>query len=414
MPTKNDFGFVHTYLLEDNVGFNFYKKEGAPPYIRFSFAAGSAYDTKPGIAHFLEHMLVSGTEKFPTKDVLAEYIENNGGQIELTTNSDVIRINFQIAQFEDLHIITTLLNEMLHKSLFDEKTIENERGAIFQEYKGKKASSKDYINEVQKRLFFKNSPYGRSSFGTLESIQSIDKKDLIGFKSAFLFNDISVTVAGDINPDDFVKSVMPVLRSNKEKIPAPRIGVATDSFTDFEEYNSDIVDLCVGFPTPQFNLKDKVCFDLIVYHLGVGRSSALLKELRYKQGLVYTVNAGTGVFPNRGFMRVNARCTIDNFQQVIDEIKKVISNVENSLTEKALDFLKIRILKSMIVKLQTAEDWVVSSEILQNLTTSATASDYVNQLNLINHRDVVDVIVKYFKQRLYVGACGPRSAKNIV
>ncbi len=42
---------------------------------------GGALDPRPlfGTAHFLEHMLFMGTEKYPSENEYSEYITNNGG-----------------------------------------------------------------------------------------------------------------------------------------------------------------------------------------------------------------------------------------------------------------------------------------------------------------------------------------------
>ena len=43
--------------------------------------AGSASEQtgEEGMAHFLEHMLFMGTEKYPSENEYAEFITNNGG-----------------------------------------------------------------------------------------------------------------------------------------------------------------------------------------------------------------------------------------------------------------------------------------------------------------------------------------------
>lgn len=42
---------------------------------------GAAMDPKdrPGLAHFLEHMLFMGTEKYPNENEYSEFISQNGG-----------------------------------------------------------------------------------------------------------------------------------------------------------------------------------------------------------------------------------------------------------------------------------------------------------------------------------------------
>ena len=43
---------------------------------------GSSLDPKPlyGTAHFLEHMLFMGTDKYPLENEYTYFIENNGGE----------------------------------------------------------------------------------------------------------------------------------------------------------------------------------------------------------------------------------------------------------------------------------------------------------------------------------------------
>ena len=54
-------------------------------------------DEHPGLAHFLEHMLFIGTEKYPETDAFQTYITANGGGSNAYTASDHTNYFFEIA-----------------------------------------------------------------------------------------------------------------------------------------------------------------------------------------------------------------------------------------------------------------------------------------------------------------------------
>ena len=53
-------------------------------------------DTRPGLAHFLEHMLFIGTEKYPQVDSFQQYITANGGSSNAYTALDHTNYFFDI------------------------------------------------------------------------------------------------------------------------------------------------------------------------------------------------------------------------------------------------------------------------------------------------------------------------------
>ena len=60
---------------------------------------GSALDPKPffGTAHFLEHMLFMGTEKYPLENEYSEFITNNGGDNNAWTSMIDTNYHFSIS-----------------------------------------------------------------------------------------------------------------------------------------------------------------------------------------------------------------------------------------------------------------------------------------------------------------------------
>ncbi|NWN60198.1 pyrroloquinoline quinone biosynthesis protein PqqF [Pseudomonas allii] len=63
-----------------------------------SVAAGS-HDVRlawPGLAHFLEHLLFLGTERFPTDDGLMAYVQRHGGQVNASTRERTTDFFFEL------------------------------------------------------------------------------------------------------------------------------------------------------------------------------------------------------------------------------------------------------------------------------------------------------------------------------
>ena len=51
---------------------------------------------RQGLAHFLEHMLFLGTEKYPDVDEYSTYLRTNGGYSNAYTSSDLTTYQFQV------------------------------------------------------------------------------------------------------------------------------------------------------------------------------------------------------------------------------------------------------------------------------------------------------------------------------
>ena len=95
MTKLSDFGIKReSGILRSGVRLTVFRKPSAPIYTSFAFLSGGRFDTvgKEGLAHFMEHMIVAGTKKFPTKDKLAEYLESYGGAFHASTGNEVMNL----------------------------------------------------------------------------------------------------------------------------------------------------------------------------------------------------------------------------------------------------------------------------------------------------------------------------------
>jgi len=91
---------------------------------------GGAYESSDvkGVAHFIEHLLFTGTKNRTHEDISRE-IEKRGGILNAFTNHEVTSFWFKLPSeyiFEGLDILI----DMLNNSIFDEEKFEKEKKVI--------------------------------------------------------------------------------------------------------------------------------------------------------------------------------------------------------------------------------------------------------------------------------------------
>lgn len=128
-----------------------------PVFARATFLSGSRFDHpgKEGTSHFLEHMIVAGTKRFPSKDKLAAYIEQFGGGFSAFTGADSVSVNVAVGDPADLEKAFEVMHEILTESTFESSTVETERGSILRELGDKKSNPSEMVWEVYRKLFFR-------------------------------------------------------------------------------------------------------------------------------------------------------------------------------------------------------------------------------------------------------------------
>ena len=137
-----------------------------------------------GLAHFLEHMLFMGTEKYPDVDDYERYILENGGGRNAYTSFEHTNYFFDI-KAEALDGALDRFAQFFIAPLLDATYIEREKNAVEAEYHmGLKSDGRRGL-DVIRELADKGHPYSRFTVGNLESLadtpeQSI-RDDLVAF-----------------------------------------------------------------------------------------------------------------------------------------------------------------------------------------------------------------------------------------
>ena len=96
---------------------------------------GSALNPKErqGLAHFLEHMLFMGTEKYPSENEYSEYLSNNGGMNNAYTGLMSTNYHFEVSN-EAFEGALDRFAQFFICPLFNKTSIEKEMNAVSSEH----------------------------------------------------------------------------------------------------------------------------------------------------------------------------------------------------------------------------------------------------------------------------------------
>ncbi len=411
---------LETAKLKNGIKIVNFHRSGAPLAIKCLFFAGSRFDDIEGTSHFLEHLLVAGTKKYPTKDKLAYYIENNGGFLSAITGMDNLTINLSLGDPKDISIISEVLKEVIFNPIFGDKTIENERQAIYRELSDRKSNPGKAIGTVNRQLFYQDTILGRSTLGTEDSIKSIKKEDILShYQKNILTGQMVLVTSGDISIDT-IKKEFSFLESLNfvTKTPKADLEINQQKRILIEKFSqNDQITFSYAFRTGNIFDNTNPALSIILQAMAATRSSRLITKLRYENGLIYGINSWHEQLFDAGTWGFQTSTSKSNFQKVIDIIEKEFhSIIQDGLSESELEFIKNKIIKSSRLNLQTSESITGFHAYKQFIgsNTPWTIQDYTESLEKVDYNSAKTTATKYLDPtKSFLAICGNINEEEI-
>ena len=134
---------------------------------------GNLYDTVEGIAHFLEHMLFNGTEKYKNEAEFGEFITTNGGFTNAYTTLNHTCYYYTI-QSTELTKSLDMFSDFFVSPLLNEDSIKREKEAVHAEHIKNKREDIWRTMEVLKTAFKPNHPARKFGTGSNDTLNYTD------------------------------------------------------------------------------------------------------------------------------------------------------------------------------------------------------------------------------------------------
>lgn len=460
--TATSNGYTYRYVTNDPTQARFYTlKNGLTvilsptkkdPRIQAFVAtkAGSKTDpaTNTGLAHYLEHMLFKGTDKYGSLDwskekpeldkIDALYEQYNKTKDETQRKAIYKKIDsvsgvaakYSIANEYDKMMSamgaqgtnawtnfeeTVYTDDIPASSLDKYLTVQAERfrnpqlrifhtelEAVYEEKNRSLDSDGSKVFETLFSTLFQNHNYGKqTTIGTVEHLKSPSLVEIRKyFNTYYVPNNMGVIMSGDFNPDEAIAKIDKAFSYMQNK-PVPKYTFQQEvPFTApvvKEVVGPDAESIAIAYRLPGNKDKDVLLADLVGSILTNGKAGLLDLNLVKKQKLL-RASAFTYTLQDHGVLWLNAAPTNG---QALEEVQKLVLNEIDNLKKGNFDADLLPSIVNNIKKqkIQETEKYGDRASLLESAFTAELdwrdQVAYVNNLSKIKKEDVVAFANKY-------------------
>ena len=318
------------------------------------FGVGSRYEdeNEAGISHVLEHMFFKGTKNRPTSSLIAEFIEDIGGEHNAFTSKEYTGFYAKVAS---KHLAKSLdfVSDLLINPLFEEDDLSAEKPVILQELKMYEDLPMEVAGSKFELALLGDNSLGRDTIGTENSIAALTRADLIKYQKAhYTAANGVVVLAGNFGSfdDEEVKELV----AKYFTFPAgqisnyPQITLNSQKALNVADKKTEQSNLFIGFRGAGFNNDDKYALKLLSIILGGSMSSRMFIEIREKLGLAYAVRTSSSSYQDVGVIETFAGVPHERVSEAIEailhEYRRVFADLSRTEVERAKEIIYGRML----------------------------------------------------------------------
>ncbi|MGD9128883.1 MAG: pitrilysin family protein [Candidatus Woesebacteria bacterium] len=334
---------------------------------------GSRYEKEKqeGIAHFLEHMIFKGSEKYPDAQTLATAVDSVGANFNAFTSKEYMGFYVKAAA-KHSELALDVISDMLLKPKLRQADIEREKKVIIEELNMYVDNPSHHVANLFDNMVYRGSGLSHDIVGRKETIMSFKTNDFQNFLNQFF---------GLANTVLILSGKKSLVENNKILEELDKFFSKTPDFRTTQDKNLDIgkflsenpisVDklhleyrkteqahFVMGWPAIKRKSKKRYALTLLSVILGGNMSSRLFSELREKRGLCYYINSDIDQFHDGGVFGASAGVDVSRVEEAIKlAIAEfaAIADGSKAISDKELRKAKDHLLGKMVLGFEDSE-----------------------------------------------------------
>jgi predicted Zn-dependent peptidase len=261
--------------------------------VAFDAGARTERPEENGMAHFLEHLVFKGGEKYPHYRDVNDAAERLGGSLNAYTSHDLVAFHITVRAESAMEAID-LLTDFAGRPHIDADELDRERGVVIQEIQRYKDEPSSVAEQLIDRAAFGEHPLGRPVLGPEEHLRTFTRDAIVAFRQrrwagarggAFIVGNLEHVAADGATAELFER--FPMLPDPEPFEPAPPFAPEVI----IEERDTNQSHLRMSY-RPQIDVtspSERAAMAIYAMLLGGSMSSRLFDEIREQRGLAYSV-----------------------------------------------------------------------------------------------------------------------------
>jgi predicted Zn-dependent peptidase len=302
--------------------------------VAFDAGARTERESENGMAHFLEHLVFKGGEKYPTYRDVNEAAERIGAVLNAYTSHDLVAFHITARSNKALEA-TDLLTDFVGRAKIDGDELNRERGVVVQEIARANDQPAVMAEHLIDEAAFGDHPLGRPVLGPAEHIRdTFTREGIIEFRDrrwapecggAFLVGNLD-ELPGDGAVDElFTRFPSRPEPTPYEPAPPQRERILVRERDSNQSHLRMSYRPTIEIPDP----KQRAALAIYSTLLGGSMGSRLFDEIREQRGLAYSVHSIAHAYSDVPVLQLSAGLESSKMLEAYRRMRDIVTELRD-------------------------------------------------------------------------------------
>jgi predicted Zn-dependent peptidase len=294
----------------------------------FDAGARTEHADENGMAHFLEHLVFKGGEKYDHYRKVNATAERMGATLNAFTSHDLVAFHIT-CRAEVTPEAIDLLTDFVGRPLLDAEELDRERGVVIQEIQRSLDQPATVAEHLIDRASFGDHPLGRMVLGPEEHLRTFTREAIVAFRERrWSGRRGGVFIAGNVahaGPEvDELFDRFPDLPEPGAFEPAP--APTLETLVETRDSNQSHVRMMYR-PQIELDRRSRTALGVYTTLLGGSMGSRLFDEIREQRGLAYSVYAVPHVYADASIVQLGAGLDSSKCVEAYSRMREIVAEL---------------------------------------------------------------------------------------